>query len=1386
MNRLISIRLSSLPVVLLVGAALAPVRAEEPPPATPPAEAVADAYLNESLEAREALSAAGSLAEAQQWSQAARTLQEASRSYGDTLVRAGPALYIPVSLAVSRTVALWPPAGLAAYRALYEDEARQGLEHAGARFDLLALLDLFDEYFCTESGVAIGETAAELALVSGEFALAESIYRRLLDLHPDRALLRKTLLPRLAVTLALTGHGEAARQTVEEVHDGASNVRWLGNVQPLASVVEQCLSAFRPQTAAERAFDWPAYGGGPARDRAVAFDPDDLGLLYHTSGGSTTAAEDADEDSAASVAFPIVANGRLTVADGSSVWAADARTGRLLWRYQGVPADFAKSWGSLRRSVPWSAPCAAGDRVYAVIHAEPDVGWGVGLERPQVCRLVCLRADDGRELWRVEGADLAEGFVEVRFDGSPLVTGGNAYVVVRRQRSFGFEDALLCRFDAETGRLKSQTHLCGASTGEYGRQRNTTSIPSLVDGVLYVESSLGVVAAVCPHRGTVRWVHAYDTLSRRDWGRGQGARAEVLGGWQFSPVFGVPDRLVALPLDCESLLVLDRSGGGLVQSVPRSELADAMAVVGVRGSRLYGIGAAKAFCYDLAEAALVWTAPWPAEAEITGYAALTETELLIPTSAGLCRVDLAAGQLDTTAWDEGRGGNLLPMPDQLVVAAFDGVRVYARRADVWARHESEFHARPEDPGAALDLADVAFRLGRDEEGAAAVEEAVRRAGGFAGPMGSDVRRRLFEDSLRFAARLQDREAVNPDVLRRLFAVAAQTPPDVDAHVRRRFARAAWDESAGRIREAVALYQQVISDRSLREHVSAAEAGPAETAGELARRHIARLIEWHGPDVYAECERQAQNLLAAARRAGEVGLLDRVTATYPNAEAAGTSLVEKGRLLTSRGDAAGAAEAYRAALARYAMTVDVPAVIRVLADAYVKDGRQESAFRWMVRGARQFPSYRFDVGGEPCDFAACRDRLREQWGPLEPPRPALGPPLIAQAPRTFSSEVTLLAPRFADARRTSWRQYYVFVESGIQAFGAGNQPVWPTPAPCRMAPELLLATDDVAVAGTRHQVLAVDAAAGAVRWTFGVYPADLLDPNTDHEQFTEFRAFGHGNDRLVCVQEDGQTVCLDVHDGRVVWRRQIEDEAVGDVNVSEAWVIVRVANLGRPVLEVLDARTGERVRQLRPPVNEAVVASALSLDGKAILVTQRSLCAFDVAAGQVLWQRGADRVVLPATVCTDVDGLYFATASGSLEKVNLDTGRPIWSVPSPVRGAFDAPRTHLVDGRLLLTSERQVCEVDSLDGRLLWELSGVNRPNFQDRFLGERYVVAVHWPGRADREKLKAYFFDLKEGGRPAAAGGVLELGDFERVRRTVLSDVGLVLQEDNTIHVWSP
>jgi hypothetical protein len=65
------------------------------------------------------------------------------------------------------------------------------------------------------------------------------------------------------------------------------------------------------------------------------------------------------------------------------------------------------------------------------------------------------------------------------------------------------------------------------------------------------------------------------------------------------------------------------------------------------------------------------------------------------------------------------------------------------------------------------------------------------------------------------------------------------------------------------------------------------------------------------------------------------------------------------------------------------------------------------------------------------------------------------------------------------------------------------------------------------------------------------------------------------------------------------------------------------------------------------------------------------------------------------------------------------------------------------------------------------------------------VVAIHRPVWGQLATFKAYFFDLAGGGRPAT-DGVLDLGAFERIRRTVLCDVGLVLQDGNTIHVWSP
>ena len=123
---------------------------------------------------------------------------------------------------------------------------------------------------------------------------------------------------------------------------------------------------------------------------------------------------------------------------------------------------------------------------------------------------------------------------------------------------------------------------------------------------------------------------------------------------------------------------------------------------------------------------------------------------------------------------------------------------------------------PDDPVAALDLAELLFRAGDTPESLAALDEAIARAGDFAGPIEAQLKRRIFDDCLAFADALAARPDGGLDLPHELYRRAAQCPPDAHGHLTYRLRWAALGEQAGRFADAVALYQQIIADRTLRE------------------------------------------------------------------------------------------------------------------------------------------------------------------------------------------------------------------------------------------------------------------------------------------------------------------------------------------------------------------------------------------------------------------------------------------------------------------------------------------------------------------------------------------------------------------------------------------
>ena len=131
----------------------------------------------------------------------------------------------------------------------------------------------------------------------------------------------------------------------------------------------------------------------------------------------------------------------------------------------------------------------------------------------------------GEELWRVDRAGLGSAFDEMDFESTPIVQAGKVYVVVRRKRSFGFEDCFLWRFDADDGAVEFRTHLGSASTGGFGYRRSALTIPALFEDTVYVVSNLGTIAAVDGHSGRVRACRQLQKIHVG--GRGQDAQRPV-------------------------------------------------------------------------------------------------------------------------------------------------------------------------------------------------------------------------------------------------------------------------------------------------------------------------------------------------------------------------------------------------------------------------------------------------------------------------------------------------------------------------------------------------------------------------------------------------------------------------------------------------------------------------------------------------------------------------------------------------------------------------------------------------------------------------------------------------------------------------------------------
>ncbi|MEM9250767.1 MAG: PQQ-binding-like beta-propeller repeat protein [Planctomycetota bacterium] len=1308
-------------------------RLGEPPPQTVPV------YVEDSLEAAEAVEAARALVAEGKKTDAVLKLESARRSAAGRLLGLGPGRYADVGLVIDRLIAS-DPAMLATYVSTEGPAADRRLGELAPN-DLSGMLALMDEAYLTGAGYEAGLAAVGLLLERAEAGEALRLMDRL-DEHPlsaageqaDRRGSLRSAASRLA--------GEPSALT--------STGAWGGLPWGASSESGWGGRSASPEFAAA---DWSrrlAAGGVRALWR---WEREPAGSVAARAGRTVDQSERA-------LAVPALSGDRVLLNVGNAVVGLDRYSGREVWRLPMAEGGEAE------------ANLVARVRMNESRGVWAERGWGAavlglgGLVRQGgrgnvaagSTEVVAFDTADGSVLWRtpIEAmGEPAEGAVLV---GTPVVLRDRVVVLMRRSRVAGFQDTIAAGLSQEDGSVAWVRHISSTATSA---RFTDWPAPSAVErrGLLYVTDRLGAAAAIESATGRVVWLTVLAEASERA-RRGVDLRSAAL---RYGPGV-VPTSaglIVSVASDVSGVALLDPVDGRRLAEVwdqvdneAKQVMRSARALLPIDGD-LLAVGASVERI-DGERLAIAWRRRDAVRGGLRGEP-IVSGGVLVAAGESLVGVDIVTGD---TVFDTASSviGNVVASGSLVVVSGPTAVEGLLDWGQVSERLLARVHGADasQGPDAGLALAFAAWRAGDGEMLLLGVEHALSTAGTSDG--GGQDADTVFETILPLAQESSIEPAVRSAIFDRLANVTATASQEVSL----RFARGGVLGASGRAAEAIEQYQAVLIDPALRDQLYE---GPSldRLASLEARARIERLMAVDGPDLYAPYEAAAAARLRGLQASGraEVAALLDLVASYPLSDTSVDALLEAGRLEMGAERWAEAVRVLRRAYAR--LGASAPAeqtgeVVGRLVASYIADGRSGSAAAWLQRARRERPELM--VWTEAGDVA-----LEERLAGLVEGAGSASRPVLAgrQVGSAETIDGRLLGPPPA-----SWNaaqgvdRGVVLMERGGRLVGLSPQSGEVAWATTFQAPgsQVLSRDDDAAVIWWPRggRVFALDLQTGAELWP-SVSVTEELDrvAAPDDQELTDaqrrfIRELGPnaaavaqlrariarvggrlvvraeepdpadqlaagGLETTVIADRDGRVIGIDGLSGEVTWRLRTPLTTVTGVASAHGSVALRgVMFPGEDhqtdAVIVLDATTGQ-VRLGPLEFHEPVLATALTIDGGLVLIGRDEASLRSVDDGSLRWRtRLADEGTLLG-VRVGSESLMMTTrraADGTVGIVglNLESGAPLTGPALIASRSPIAPRLLASeDGWLLAGPVRMLGLYPS--GELRWA-DGATLPN----------------------------------------------------------------------------
>jgi outer membrane protein assembly factor BamB/tetratricopeptide (TPR) repeat protein len=381
--------------------------------------------------------------------------------------------------------------------------------------------------------------------------------------------------------------------------------------------------------------------------------------------------------------FPVVVDGVVLFANATGIHAANLATGKPAivtdgWIFRSAPPEIQGNENPVRyggTGIAYGVPRltlnvvdhVAYGRIgpLATAHPErrPDISGDriVGLDLNREGLLI-LRVPPGEPAWS--------------FDGTPVSDGRRLFVAMRRSGTA--PNAYVACFDTATSQRLWRTNIGSADTpaGSLGDEI-THNLLTLVGDRIYLNTNLGLVAALDADSGEICWLAKYPRLT----------------GKLFAPANAMPvhfDRdpspavyhdglVIVAPADTPDILALDSDTGKTVWV--NNQLADGLQLLGVVSQKLVVSGNRLAVV-DVHTGKTEWIWPESSTAGIRGMGrgVIAGNEIFWPTRTEIYAFDPASGTRTRSPISlspvSDCGANLAAAAGRLIVAGYDKLQCF--------------------------------------------------------------------------------------------------------------------------------------------------------------------------------------------------------------------------------------------------------------------------------------------------------------------------------------------------------------------------------------------------------------------------------------------------------------------------------------------------------------------------------------------------------------------------------------------------------------------------------------------------------------------------------------------------------------------------------------